>query len=91
MRTCVQLVSILLIWGTAFSLVFLLLTQTGCQADVTLGVSTKGFYPDNSGGKQVGDPRKPMYQGSGYVERQGGDDYKGFPRMGSDDRNGGER
>ncbi|MFM2357506.1 MAG: hypothetical protein RJA61_243 [Candidatus Parcubacteria bacterium] len=42
----------------------------GCQADVNLGLGGKFFYPDQVGEKKLGDPRKPMFEGSGYTERQ---------------------
>lgn len=42
----------------------------GCQIDVSGGFGTKLFYPDSFGNKQLGDPRKPMYEGSGYTERR---------------------
>jgi len=44
---------------------------TGCQIDVSGAVGTKMFYPDKIGGKDkdIGDPRRPMYEGSGFYER----------------------
>lgn len=41
----------------------------GCQLDVSGGVGAKALYPDNLGEHKVGDPRRPMYEGSGYAER----------------------
>lgn len=40
----------------------------GCQTDVTLGLGGKLFYPDQVGEKKLGDPRKSMFEGSGYTE-----------------------
>jgi len=42
----------------------------GCQSDINLGLGGKFFYPDQVGEKKMGDPRKPMYEGSGYTERE---------------------
>ena len=41
----------------------------GCQLDVSGGVGAKALYPDNLGEHKIGDPRRPMYEGSGYSER----------------------
>lgn len=42
----------------------------GCQVDVSAAAGYKAFYPDKAGGKDkdVGDPRKGMYDGSGFGE-----------------------
>lgn len=43
---------------------------TGCQVDVSGSVGYKAFYPDKGGSKDkdIGDPRKGMYDGSGFGE-----------------------
>ena len=51
---------------------------TGCQIDLTGGFSTKALYPDKIQGKEWGDPRKPMYAGSGYTERAAAGRETGF-------------
>lgn len=42
----------------------------GCQVDVSGAVGCKAFYPNKGGSadKDIGDPRKGMYDGSGYSE-----------------------
>lgn len=40
----------------------------GCQIDLTSHLGSKAFYPDSIGDNKVGDPRRPMYEGSGYTE-----------------------
>lgn len=40
----------------------------GCQVDVSGAMGGKLFYPDSIGGKTIGDPRRPMYEGN-YSER----------------------
>lgn len=42
---------------------------SGCQMDVNGSFGTKMFYPDYVGKSKSGDPRKPMYAGSGFGER----------------------
>ena len=42
--------------------------NTGCQVDLTGHVGSKAFYPDSIGNTKIGDPRRPMYEGSGYGE-----------------------
>jgi hypothetical protein len=56
---------------------------TGCQVDVSGAVGGKVFYPDKTGkDKDLGDPRKGMYDGSGYVEKASTQsDFKGFGGM----------
>jgi len=59
----------------------------GCQVDVSAGLGSKLFYPDSVGNSKLGDPRKPMYDGSGYVERHtagGQSDFKGFGKIGGE-------
>ena len=41
----------------------------GCQLEVSGSAGTKVFYPDKLWGTKLGDPRRPMYEGSGYGER----------------------
>jgi len=60
------IVSVVLFIAAAISAAGLL---SGCQMDVNGSFGTKLFYPDNAGKNKVGDPRKPMYAGSGYGER----------------------
>lgn len=45
------------------------LLLTGCQLDLNGSMGTKVFYPDDLGQSKIGDPRKPMYSGSGFGER----------------------
>ncbi|TSC61385.1 MAG: hypothetical protein G01um1014107_4 [Parcubacteria group bacterium Gr01-1014_107] len=63
--------------------------MSGCQIDVSGGIGAKGFYPDRYGGSSyLGDPRRPMYEGSGYVERHTAgsqSDLQGFQKMGGDE------
>ena len=42
----------------------------GCQVDVSAGLGYKAFYPNKGGSKDkdIGDPRKGMYDGSGFGE-----------------------
>ena len=61
-------------------LIFLGLSA-GCQIEVSGAAGSKLFYPDNLGDKKVGDPRKPMFEGSGYTERHtsgGESNFSGF-------------
>jgi hypothetical protein len=67
---------------------------TGCQMDVNGSLGTKMFYPDYVGKDKSGDPRKPMYSGSGFGERSTAG-YEsgvtpGFAGMSKDDKEGGK-
>ncbi len=51
-------------------IIFLFLaSMVGCQGRVTF--EANGYYPDSNGDKSIGDPRKPMFEGSGYSEDEG--------------------
>jgi hypothetical protein len=77
-KSFVECVVIVLIYA---AVCFAAVCSMGCQVDVSGSVGGKMYYPDKLGGKDkdVGDPRRPMYEGSGYVERHlagGQSDYK---------------
>ncbi len=59
-------------WLATFAMLLVLVTLTfglgGCQIDVGGHVGTKLLYPEQIGETKLGDPRKPMYEGSGYTE-----------------------
>lgn len=63
--------------------------MSGCQIDVSGGIGAKAFYPDNAGESRLGDPRRPMYDGSGYVDRHTAgnqSEFQGFKKMGGGDK-----
>lgn len=43
---------------------------TGCEGNASVSVGGKAFYPNKGAGKNndLGDPRKGMYDGSGFGE-----------------------
>lgn len=47
----------------------LLIASVGCQGRITF--EANGYYPDRTGDKRVGDPRRPMFEGSGFSEDEG--------------------
>ncbi len=49
----------------------LLLSVVGCQVAASAGVGSNVYYPDSFKGKALGDPRKPMFAGSGYTDNFG--------------------
>jgi hypothetical protein len=48
--------------------IVILTCLTGCQWKTGGIISASLFYPDQIGQKKVGDPRRPMYEASGYTE-----------------------
>lgn len=61
----------------------------GCQIDASVGLGTKVLYPDNLGEMKVGDPRRPMYEGSGYTERHTSGGETGFSAFKNAGKKGG--
>jgi hypothetical protein len=70
------------------SLGMLAAALSGCQVDVSGAIGAKAFYPDRVGKESyLGDPRRPMYEGSGYAERHtaGGESgFQGFRKLEGD-------
>ncbi len=54
-----------------FVLAVLVLICTGCEVSVSAATGGKLFYPNRVGKGDLGDPRRGMYDGSGYSERAG--------------------
>ena len=82
-------------YGKLFMMVLLsammvgaLLAAVGCQAGVVVSTDAKLFYPDKVGKHDIGDPRKGMYDGSGFAEGQiagsAGAPVKGFDGIGGE-------
>jgi hypothetical protein len=72
-------------FGMLVAAVIIIASNIGCQSDFSVGLSNKVFHPDNSKGNPVGDPRKGMYDGSGYHEGVNAGDVKqnsGFRTIG---------
>lgn len=64
--------------GMIGTMILIALTS-GCQVDVSGGFSTKALYPDDIGTWPIGDPRRGMYEGSGYGERHTAGSESGTP------------
>ncbi|MEX1027419.1 MAG: hypothetical protein WD049_05350 [Candidatus Paceibacterota bacterium] len=55
-----------------------LLAGCGQQVDFSAGVGWKSLYPDDIGPHKLTDPRRGMYEGSGYGERHTAGSEGGF-------------
>lgn len=76
-----------IILGLIYSAV-LVMCCAGCEVSVSATTGGKLFYPNKVGNGDLGDPRRGMYDGSGYRESSGagsstgGDKFEGLGRGG---------
>ena len=55
----------------------------GCEISASTGGAAKTFYPDRYGTESyLGDPRRPMFEGSGYTEGNRAGHQSGFQKIG---------